>query len=85
MTVRELQRLLDADLRHCYALLCYGRIVAEKVNGNWWVDRASAESYARKRTARLNKRQEKKRRRADRRAARAAEDQRWRERLASVR
>lgn len=85
MTVRELQRLLGADLSHCYWLIWSSRIAAVKVGGRWKVNRASAEDYARRRQARLQRRAERQRAREDRKAARAAEDARWKERLASVR
>jgi excisionase family DNA binding protein len=68
ITIRELQRLLDADLSHCYWLVWSSRIAAVKVGGRWRVNKASAEDYAKRRAARMHKRQEKERRRAERRA-----------------
>jgi excisionase family DNA binding protein len=85
LTVRETAVLLGTDLSYTYHLIHAGRLPATKVDGKWAVDKDAAFALAHRRKARQQKTALREERRAQRREERAAEDARWRERLASVR
>jgi hypothetical protein len=85
LNVRETAVLLDTDLSYTYHLIHAGRLLAERVNGRWAVDKDSAFAMAQARRAKKQRKALREQRKAERRERRAAEDARWRERLASVR
>ncbi len=52
MTIRELAAFLSVRLPTAYGLVWDGTIKATKINGEWTIDRNSAEAYQAQRSAR---------------------------------
>jgi excisionase family DNA binding protein len=79
LTVRETAVLLDTDLSYTYHLIHAGRLLAERVNGRWAVDKDSAFAMAQARRARKERKALKEQRRAERRQRLEESTRRFRE------